>query len=271
MLDKTVAVTAQRISAAGGRLVSEARCEHAVPALAERIRASQADLVLIAGASAITDRRDVLPAAIEAAGGTVEHFGMPVDPGNLLLLARQGERPVLGLPGCARSPKLNGFDWVLQRLAAGIPVQPRRHHGHGRRRPADGDPDAAAAARCRPARQQRRARPGRGDRAGRRPVAPHGRGQQAAGAGRRPADGQPHGRCDARLARLAGDRGDRPRGRAGARGARRPAGAVVPQSGLCRRPQHLAAGRASTRCPRSRACWSRSPTCRASRRPRSTG
>ena len=122
MLDKTVAVTAQRISAAGGRLVSEARCEHAVPALAERIRASQADLVLIAGASAITDRRDVLPAAIEAAGGAVEHFGMPVDPGNLLLLARQGERPVLGLPGCARSPKLNGFDWVLQRLAAGIPV-----------------------------------------------------------------------------------------------------------------------------------------------------
>ena len=30
--------------------------------------------------------------------------------------------PVLGLPGCARSPKLNGFDWVLQRLAADVPV-----------------------------------------------------------------------------------------------------------------------------------------------------
>jgi molybdenum cofactor cytidylyltransferase len=118
-----VGVTAQRIWAAGGRLVSEARCDHTVPALAERIRASHADLVLIAGASAITDRRDVLPAAVEAAGGTVEHFGMPVDPGNLLLLARQGERPVLGLPGCARSPKLNGFDWVLQRLAAGVPVR----------------------------------------------------------------------------------------------------------------------------------------------------
>ena len=123
VLDKTVAVTAQRIRAAGGRLVGEARCDHSVAALAERIRASQADLVLIAGASAITDRRDVLPAAIEAAGGTVEHFGMPVDPGNLLLLARQADRPVLGLPGCARSPKLNGFDWVLQRIAAGVPVR----------------------------------------------------------------------------------------------------------------------------------------------------
>jgi len=122
VLDKTVAVTAGRIGACGGRLASEARCAHTVAELASRIRATQADLVLIAGASAITDRRDVLPAAIEAAGGVVEHFGMPVDPGNLLLLARQADRPVLGLPGCARSPKLNGFDWVLQRLAAGVPI-----------------------------------------------------------------------------------------------------------------------------------------------------
>jgi molybdenum cofactor cytidylyltransferase len=122
VLDKTVAVTAERIAAAGGRLISEARCAHEITALAERVRASGGDLVLIAGASAITDRRDVLPAAIEAAGGVVEHFGMPVDPGNLLLLAHIGDRAVLGLPGCARSPKLNGFDWVLERLAAGIPV-----------------------------------------------------------------------------------------------------------------------------------------------------
>jgi molybdenum cofactor cytidylyltransferase len=80
------------------------------------------DLLLIHGASAILDRRDVIPAAIVAAGGRIDHFGMPVDPGNLLLLGRIGERPVLGLPGCARSPKVNGFDWVLERLVAGLPV-----------------------------------------------------------------------------------------------------------------------------------------------------
>ena len=79
-------------------------------------------MVLVAGASAIIDRRDVIPAAIEAAGGRVEHFGMPVDPGNLLLLGRVGTVAVLGLPGCARSPKINGFDWVLQRLLADLPV-----------------------------------------------------------------------------------------------------------------------------------------------------
>jgi molybdenum cofactor cytidylyltransferase len=122
VLDKTVGVTASRLSALGGRLLGEIRCPHDVNALAVRLNAVQGDLILIAGASAITDRRDVLPAAIEAAGGLVDHVGMPVDPGNLLLLGRLGERPVLGLPGCARSPKLNGFDWVLQRLFAGLDV-----------------------------------------------------------------------------------------------------------------------------------------------------
>ena len=79
-------------------------------------------MLLIHGASAILDRRDVIPSAIERAGGRVDHFGMPVDPGNLLLLGHVGERVVLGLPGCARSPKVNGFDWVLERLVAGLPV-----------------------------------------------------------------------------------------------------------------------------------------------------
>ena len=74
------------------------------------------------GASAIADRRDVIPAAIEAAGGRVEHFGMPVDPGNLLLIGSLAGKPVIGAPGCARSPKENGFDWVLHRLLADVPV-----------------------------------------------------------------------------------------------------------------------------------------------------
>ncbi len=74
------------------------------------------------GASAITDRRDVIPAAIEAAGGRVEHFGMPVDPGNLLLIGELGGKPAIGAPGCARSPKENGFDWVLGRVLAGVEV-----------------------------------------------------------------------------------------------------------------------------------------------------
>jgi molybdenum cofactor cytidylyltransferase len=125
ILDKTVDVTRSRLESLGSRLVVELRCAHGVSDLAGRISevaAGKPGLILIAGASAIVDRRDVIPAAIAERGGTIEHFGMPVDPGNLILLGRLDGVPVLGLPGCARSPKENGFDWVLQRLLAGIAV-----------------------------------------------------------------------------------------------------------------------------------------------------
>ena len=83
---------------------------------------NQPELIIIFGASAITDRRDVIPAALEKQGGTITQFGMPVDPGNLLLIGKIGAVDILGAPGCARSPAENGFDWVLDRLLADIPV-----------------------------------------------------------------------------------------------------------------------------------------------------
>jgi molybdenum cofactor cytidylyltransferase len=123
VLDKTREVTNARLGELGCPRARESRCAHRIADLVAAIRAmEQPEILLIAGASAITDRRDVIPAAITACGGEVLHFGMPVDPGNLLLLGRIGERPVLGLPGCARSPKVNGFDWVLRRLMADLPV-----------------------------------------------------------------------------------------------------------------------------------------------------
>lgn len=125
VLDKTVEIMNGRAAALGCPPLSEQRCAHDTAALAVTIdgmRNRGVEMILIAGASAITDRRDVIPVAIERLGGRVEHFGMPVDPGNLLLLGRLGDTPVLGLPGCVRSPKVNGFDWILQRLIADLPV-----------------------------------------------------------------------------------------------------------------------------------------------------
>ena len=128
VLDKTTRVLRSRIEALGGHVADETRCDHDAGAVAEAVAHALdagAGLVLIAGASAIVDRRDVIPSGIAAAGGEVLHLGMPVDPGNLLLVARCRGRPVLGLPGCARSPKPNGLDLVLERLAAGLEVAPR--------------------------------------------------------------------------------------------------------------------------------------------------
>jgi molybdenum cofactor cytidylyltransferase len=125
VIDKTLRVTTERLAPAGAKIIAERRIPHDETKLATTIKellGLGAELVIVFGASAIADRRDVIPSAIEAVGGAIEHFGMPVDPGNLLLIGRAGGVPVLGAPGCARSPVENGFDWVLMRLLAGLKV-----------------------------------------------------------------------------------------------------------------------------------------------------
>ena len=125
VIEKTLNITEERLAPAGAVIVAERRVPHEQEALSkavDEVLKAGAELVIIFGASAIADRRDVIPAAVEAVGGRIEHFGMPVDPGNLLLVGAVRGRPVLGAPGCARSPKENGFDWVLTRLLAGLEV-----------------------------------------------------------------------------------------------------------------------------------------------------
>jgi molybdenum cofactor cytidylyltransferase len=125
VIEKTLGVTTERLAPAGASIIAERRVPHEEAALAAAIRellGLGAELVIVFGASAIADRRDVIPAALEQAGGEIEHFGMPVDPGNLLLIGNAGGIPVMGAPGCARSPVENGFDWVLTRLLAGLKV-----------------------------------------------------------------------------------------------------------------------------------------------------
>jgi molybdenum cofactor cytidylyltransferase len=122
---KTSRILEARLKPAGAQIFGQEIVAHEVGPLAKALARliDGADALVVFGASAITDRRDVIPAAIEAIGGRIERFGMPVDPGNLLLLAERHGTPIIGAPGCARSPKENGFDWVLQRVLAGVPIR----------------------------------------------------------------------------------------------------------------------------------------------------
>lgn len=122
--DKGWRVTAERLERLGVTLAPEVLVPHDEAALAEALERAEGDLVLILTASATSDIHDTAPQAVRKAGGNVSHFGMPVDPGNLLFLGELNGRPVVGLPGCARSPALNGADWVIERLVCGVPVGP---------------------------------------------------------------------------------------------------------------------------------------------------
>lgn len=125
VLDKTCAVTVQRLQSRSATLLDEQRVDHDIHSIIEALVRAQGynpDWILVFGASATSDRDDVVPAAVVAAGGQVQHFGMPMDPGNLLLIGQLGNSFVVGMPGCARSPKHNGVDRVLDRLWCNLPV-----------------------------------------------------------------------------------------------------------------------------------------------------
>lgn len=114
-----------RVTALDGRLSEVRVTGHSIADVAAAIddlKARRCDPILIFGASAIVDRGDIIPSAVVKAGGEVLHLGMPVDPGNLMMFGRIDETDVIGVPSCARSPKLNGFDWVLARVMAGVAV-----------------------------------------------------------------------------------------------------------------------------------------------------
>jgi molybdenum cofactor cytidylyltransferase len=123
-IEKTIAVLEQRLAISGSKIVVHQIVPHEIAAVRSAIKehSKHSDMVVLFGASAISDQADVIPAALVGAGGTILRFGMPVDPGNLLMIGELEGRPVIGAPGCARSSAENGFDFVLNRLLAGIQV-----------------------------------------------------------------------------------------------------------------------------------------------------
>ncbi|MCV2869577.1 molybdopterin-binding protein [Defluviimonas sp. WL0002] len=121
---KAEAAVAARLDVLGIDLVEVRAVAHEEEAIAAALSDIAGGMTLILTEAATSDLYDTAPQALRRAGGEVSRFGMPVDPGNLLFHGRLGERPVIGLPGCARSPALNGADWVLERLACGLDLTP---------------------------------------------------------------------------------------------------------------------------------------------------
>ncbi len=124
VIDKTYNTLEQRLNFSGSLIAEEMRVDHDAASIAQAISklSLKCDVLIIFGASAISDIADCIPEGVTRAGGEVLRFGMPVDPGNLLLLAKAGDIPVIGAPGCARSIAENGFDWVLNRLLADVKI-----------------------------------------------------------------------------------------------------------------------------------------------------
>ncbi|GGE46015.1 molybdopterin-binding protein [Actibacterium pelagium] len=119
---KAEKVIAARLAALGVTLAEVKVVPHKSGPMADALKSLKGDMQLILTGSATSDLHDTGPNSVRKAGGKVQRFGMPVDPGNLLFLGDLMGKPVIGLPGCARSPALNGADWVLERVACGLEI-----------------------------------------------------------------------------------------------------------------------------------------------------
>lgn len=120
LLHKAREVIVARIESYGSSGQVVTFCNHDKFAVSKAINeiVDDVDIILVLGAVSPSDIKDVVPGAIVESGGCVDVFGIPVDPGNLLISGRIEDKVVIGLPGCARSPALNGIDLVLARLMA---------------------------------------------------------------------------------------------------------------------------------------------------------
>ena len=140
ILEKTLEITKDRLSSCGIDKIVEKKCSHEIKSISLQLKKSineKADIILIFGTSAICDINDVIPQSIKNINGRILRLGMPVEPGNLILLADieipKKHISVIGMPGCARSKKENGVDWILWRKLCDLNISSEdiNHMGNG--------------------------------------------------------------------------------------------------------------------------------------------
>jgi molybdenum cofactor synthesis domain-containing protein len=114
----------------GQKLVSDDR-KMTVKAIRDFV-ADGADCIVVTGGMSV-DPDDQTPASIRMAGAEVVSYGAPTFPGAMFMLARIGEVPVVGLPGCVMYYRASIFDLIIPRLLAGKDITERDIHalGHG--------------------------------------------------------------------------------------------------------------------------------------------
>jgi len=112
----------ERLTSYGTSLISGSYVSESVLEISEAIKtalSSDVGLIIIVGETSTMDEDDIIPQAIKHIGGQIVQHGVPVDPGNLLMIGYYQDTPIVGAPGCARSLSHNVIDMILPRLVTG--------------------------------------------------------------------------------------------------------------------------------------------------------
>jgi len=111
-----------RVEELGAQVIAESYTDEDADAIQVTLVAmlgTGAQMIIMAGETSVMDADDITPRGIKQAGGVIELYGAPVEPGNLLLLAYRGDVPIVGAPGCVKSRETNVVDLILPRLMIG--------------------------------------------------------------------------------------------------------------------------------------------------------
>ncbi len=88
----------------------------------EKFKNQGADLIVFSGGMSV-DPDDITPTSIRNTGAEVISQGIPMQPGNMLMLAKDENTYLVGVPGASIHSEITSFDYILPRIFATIPIK----------------------------------------------------------------------------------------------------------------------------------------------------
>ena len=88
----------------------------------KKFKNTGADLVIFTGGMSV-DPDDITPRAIRKTGAEIIVQGIPMQPGNMLMVARDDNTYLMGVPGASIHSKVTSFDYFLPRVFAGLDLK----------------------------------------------------------------------------------------------------------------------------------------------------
>lgn len=119
--DKFGPVINKKLEYFDAEILGQEYCPDGVGVIEEKILGfidQKADMVIVTGGMSV-DPDDLTPGAIRSTGAEVITYGMPIQPGNMFMLAYLNGIPLLGVPGAAAYFKTTVLDVVLPKLFVG--------------------------------------------------------------------------------------------------------------------------------------------------------
>jgi len=119
--DKFWPVIRKKLEYFEAEMFNQEYCPDEVEVIKEKILTfiqKGAEMIIVTGGMSV-DPDDITPGAIKSTGADIVTYGVPVQPGNMFMLAYLGSVPIMGVPGAAAYYKTTVFDVILPRLFSG--------------------------------------------------------------------------------------------------------------------------------------------------------